>query len=462
MRWLSLAVILLSVSITSAQNVINNFAQPVPTTVQLPTFGVAFDADGVLQMKTITDPTGQLMRQRAVAAVAAMPADIAAPNKSRKVSLVKLEKALAKRVATGQQPTKEMQKLAGLVKVDAIFCYPDTGDIVLQGPAEGWMEDLAGRAIGIRSRRPTLLLEDLVTALRAFAPRMANHEFVGCTINPRPEGLAALQQFQRKIPSSVSQSQRQRVAQQVAMGVQQSLGMADVQVFGISSKTHFASVMIEADYRMKRIAVGIEPPPVKMVTFANALSSARIGGLQRWWFTPAYEGVKTSPDRLAMQLTGQGVQLQTEDKVVLASGAIVDSGRKPSKAMLTYANSFTRKYPDIAAADPVYGQLRQLADWLILAAYLKQHRWYDKADWQAETFMSEERFAVKTMRTPKQAPVVVNAFWKGNRMFSPAGGGVSMEPRLALQQLEESSQLNDLRAELDASAKADHDRWWWD
>ena len=53
--------------------------------------------------------------------------------------------------------------------------------------------------------------------------------------------------------------------------------MAQIRVFGISPKTHFAMVLVEADYRMKRIAIGVEPPPVRMTTFAMALQVAATG-----------------------------------------------------------------------------------------------------------------------------------------------------------------------------------------
>ena len=100
----------------------------------------------------------------------------------------------------------------------------------------------------------------------------------------------------------------------VSAGTKKSLGMADVKVFGVPANTRFARVMLEADYRMKRIAVGLESPPVRMSTFASEMTSGAQGQLQRWWFTPEYEGVRVSPDHLALELDGRGVQLETENK----------------------------------------------------------------------------------------------------------------------------------------------------
>ncbi len=65
---------------------------PAATTVQLPTFGVAVDADGVLSLKMFEDPGGKLRADRLAAAKAGMPGNLLAPAKLRHVSLVALER----------------------------------------------------------------------------------------------------------------------------------------------------------------------------------------------------------------------------------------------------------------------------------------------------------------------------------------------------------------------------------
>ena len=63
-----------------------NLANPA-TTVQLPTFGVAVDAQGVLQRKMVEDPTGALAKERLKAAQQKLPQDVQAKSKLRKVSV---------------------------------------------------------------------------------------------------------------------------------------------------------------------------------------------------------------------------------------------------------------------------------------------------------------------------------------------------------------------------------------
>ena len=54
-----------------------------------------------------------------------------------------------------------MRNLAGLLRVRYVFYYPESKDIVLAGPAEGWVPDASGRVVGITSGRPVLQLQDL-------------------------------------------------------------------------------------------------------------------------------------------------------------------------------------------------------------------------------------------------------------------------------------------------------------
>src|SRR5690606_10415609 len=171
---------------------------------------------------------------------------------------------LARRLAAGESPDDAMQHLAGLLRVRYVFLLPDEKDIVIAGPAEGWLEDASGRAVGITTGRPVLELADLAAALRTFAPGTRERPFVGCTIDPDPEALKRLVEVQKKLPRVVPAAQRQRVAAELQQASQEALGLANVRVFGVPANTHMAQVMVEADYRMKLIGIGLEPPPVKM------------------------------------------------------------------------------------------------------------------------------------------------------------------------------------------------------
>src|SRR5262245_26581633 len=84
------------------------------TTVQLPTFGVSVDAQGLFDLKQFEDPTGQLRRQRVAAAEQKLAADLWANSKLRKISLTRLELAVAQRIADQKPLDESMLYLAGL------------------------------------------------------------------------------------------------------------------------------------------------------------------------------------------------------------------------------------------------------------------------------------------------------------------------------------------------------------
>lgn len=439
------------------------FGQQVATTVQLPTFGVAVDAAGVLEMKMLEDPGGRLHAARVAAAKGALPPDLAAWSDLRKVSLVRLEQAVRREIAAGRAPDDAMRHLAGLQRLQYVFCLPDARDVVIAGPAEGWAPDAVGRPVGLTTGRPVLELQDLAVALRAYPPGSRHKPFIGCSIDPPQEGLARLRAFQRTVPKVVPAARRREIAGYVARGMEESLGLANVRVFTISPETHFAQVLIEADYRMKRIGIGREPPPVPMTTFLNALGAPSDSVLCRWWFTPNYDCVRVTPDRLAMELVGQGVQLLAEDKLVGPEGELAAAGAPPSQASAAFTASFTEKYPEIAARSPVYAQMRNCMDMLVAAAFLRQQDYYGQADWRATTFLDEGALPVQTRRTPQQAPCVAVSLWKGNRLLTPAGGGVSIRADLALEANRLlSDQDGALAAHRRQFAPPRADRWWWD
>src|SRR5438270_9541545 len=120
---------------------------------------------------------------------------------------------------------------------------------------------------------------------------------------------------------------------------------------------------------MKLIGIGIEPPPVRMKTYIDLASTNE--SLQRWFFTPNYDCVRVADDSLAMELVGQGVKLIGESELVAGNGQRAATGRQ-SKASTLFCKAFTDLYPRIAANNPVYGQLKNLIDLAVAAAFIQK------------------------------------------------------------------------------------------
>lgn len=422
--------------------------------------GVIVDADGVLRTKLFADPNGALTRQRRREALASLNADVAKPSKLRKVSLNRLDAHLRQLLNAGQSETRDMKHLAGLTRITHVFFYPESNDIVIAGPAEGFMEDLSGRAIGVHSGRAVLELQDLAVALRAFPPSGDKTHLVGVSIDPTQEGLNNFQQYLLRVGGQA----RPGFERRLIAGMKEALGLQNVTIEGISPKSHFAQVLVEADYRMKLIGIGLERPRTKISSYvskANPASVAR-NAMQRWYFTPNYENVLVSEDRLAMQLQGAGVKLVSENEIVRAGGIRVAS-KNVDRAAEAFAESFTRNYPSLAKESPVYAQMRNLIDMLIATAYIQQQDFYGQASWDLGVLGNELEYPVETYTAPNQVETAVNAIWKGRTLMTPIGGGVNIQPLKALDQshvkIDNEGAVDSVREKIEVPAE---NRWWWD
>ena len=421
--------------------------------------GVIVNPKGVLQMKMFGD-AGVLVKNWQATAKARLPGDLAKGSPLRKISLNRLEAAVAEKFAAGKSVTEEMNCLAGLTRLQYVFYYPDTKDIVIAGPAEAFGWDASGRAIGVDSGRAVLELQDLIVALRAYHPGGNPTQEIAVSIDPTREGLEKMQRYVASIRPSPSDGER------VAAGIRESMGLQNVTILGISPETHFAQVLVEADYRMKLIGIGIEKPPVKMASYIDKANPGQVSAnaMQRWFFVPNYECVRVSDDELAMELVGDGVKLVGENEVVRADGTRA-GGAKGNKASELYCQAFTEKYPQIASRVAVYAQMRNLIDLSVAAAYVQQQDFYGKSGWKMEVFGNESACPVQICEAPKTVETACTAIIKGTTLMTPVGGGVKIE---TLKALEKGSLLKDEKGRVQAAheqvklkdlAKG---QWWWD
>src|SRR2546423_931341 len=130
--------------------------------------GIIISTEGLLRVRQVKDTMGDLNRMRIAEAKVRIGGALAKGSPLRKISLQRLEAAIAECVAANKLPTDEMKALAGLTRLQYVFYYPETKDIVIAGPAEGFFPDFQGRLLGMNTGRAVLELQDLVVALRSF------------------------------------------------------------------------------------------------------------------------------------------------------------------------------------------------------------------------------------------------------------------------------------------------------
>ena len=421
--------------------------------------GIDIDADNVLRVRSI-DPQLRMMQLKA--AQKANPAAMTV-SPMRKVSLNRLEAAVAASLAENKPLDTMELNVAGLTRVEYVIYLPGSQDIVLAGPAESIITDGDGRNVGIRSGNPTVKLEDLIVALRAFRPGQNDSPVIGCSIDPTTEGLAAMQtyfnQFGGQMPSNIS-------AETIAGNMKRSLGLQTVTVLGVPATTRFAQTLVEADYRMKLIGIGLERPAVRMRTWVDRVpASARsANSLQRWYFVASYDSVKVSPDAMVLQLDGQGCKLIGADERVDRQGNRIQTGAAGDAASRGFTGEFTSKFDQIAETIPVFYHMRNLIDLSVVAAHIRAQDMYSAAGWDLGVFNDEAKLSVESANAPEQVETAVNAVWKSGRLMTPIGGGIQISTSAILDKddLITTESLQQQQSAATAPANLTAGQWWWD
>ena len=359
--------------------------------------GVFVDASGTMR-RIEKDNTGRLQKIRQATASDLNDASLFQKTELRKISLLRLERQLQKLEATGQDIPDDLKHLAGIYQLRYVMLYPETGDIVLAGPAGPWHYDRLGRAINTETKAPVLNLDDLVVSLRNVKNNGGQFQ---CSIDPKPDNLAAAKQI------TETSTLKGRALRQKIHNV---LGKMDVTIDGIDPASHAARVIVEADYQMKLIGLGVAPTVSKMDNYFERIHMDEEGRvpasdtLVRWWFTMNYDSVQTNEERTIFELNGQGVKLLSESEFWNEQGERVHTGQSSSAAK-GFADDFTRRFPEIAADDPVFGQLKNVFDCALAASIIHNEGLDRKVNWRLQFLLGSDdpgklRYIVQTANVP--------------------------------------------------------------
>ncbi|HEY4309237.1 MAG TPA: DUF1598 domain-containing protein, partial [Pirellulales bacterium] len=271
--------------------------------------GISINADGVLA--NAQQDNLHKLRDVRVKALAAVPGDLAQPTELRKISLRGLMATIDDCRLKNRDLPDDVKYLAGLQRLRYVFVYPEQNDIVLAGFGEGWKVGESGEIVGANTGRAVLLLDDLLVALRSAM--QAAQGGISCSIDPTAEGLRRYQEamkYQQTIGADPQATLR---------GIEQELGPQTITLTGVPATSHFARVLVAADYRMKRLAMNFDPPPINgLPSYLHMVKPGLKGSaMPRWWLATNYEPLLTDADGLAWELRGPGVKAMTEEDFLL-------------------------------------------------------------------------------------------------------------------------------------------------
>jgi hypothetical protein len=428
--------------------------------------GIYCDAKGTLLRRTELDPTRALEKLRQAALEPGLPGTVRTKSPLRKISLVRLEAAVQRHLAEGTPLPDEVRYLAGLERIQYVLVYPEQRDIVLAGPADDWRMDEEGRSITVGNGAPVMQLDDLVVVLRHMQSK--DGAIFGCSITPTKERLAATQEFLTK---STQRPLKPGERERWLKDLREQLGQQRIDIYGLDPRSRAAQVLVEADYRMKLVGIGLEPA---VQGVENYLASIKVPAGQapppldvlRWWFALNYDAIRTNAAKDVFELRGQGVQVLSENELLAKDGERQHTGGA-TDLNKTFTTSFTKHYGELCKKYPVYAELRNLFDLALVGAILKSESLPDRCAWHQTCFGDAGEYRPRLDIAPQWVDSVMN-HRVVNRVHVLVGvsGGVRADPWSLVQAEKHDTThaaglTNGRRYSLE-QRPAERTAWWWD
>jgi hypothetical protein len=412
--------------------------------------GVSVDAKGVVSRPSV-DVQGDL-NGKWKDSLRGITESLTHPAAIRFVSLRKIDEHMAGLVQRGEPLAAEVFFLAGLQRVEYVFVDHEHRDIVLAGPAEGWRIADGGEVVGITTGRPVVRLDDLIDALRTAD--VSRTSAISCSIEPTAAGL---QRYARLL-----NSRRLQFSPATVRAIEQAMGPQQVLITGVPHDSHYARVMVAADYIMKLLAMGIEPSPVDELPSYLEMLRRRPPEPQiaspRWWMTVDYEPLLHSPDLHAWQIRGPGLKTLTADSFLDAQGRRT-AAERPNPVAERWAVSMTENFPRLVAKYPVFGQLRNCVDMSVVAALISKRDLLTAADCPLDFLLDDSRLKGASLEVPKSVDSQASFVRARRGWIVSVSGGVELDPWSVVEDVRQLDTLEEVQ-ERSVIRRIDH--WWWE
>ena len=416
--------------------------------------GVKIDASGLVQIVDSTLPDG----------VTFQPND-----KALTLTCVSMNGLRDELDAVESTLPAEVRHPGGLVRVTGIAFRDDPADVILIGESDQLVEVSRGVFRGKASGRPPIDVFDLLSVLRYTFPGDGKSDsFIGCSIDPTPEGTRRLQAALGRI----GRTPVARLNPRILASLSEVMGPQAVTIYGVEPRSYTALKLVSADMRLKRLAMGLEASPVKGLTsylqMEAAQSRSRSVPQHRWWFVPKIERIRCTADKSVFELNGLGIKVRTarSDRSFGEDGGVTSEGASP--AARKFAETMSRLFPQLRQEIPAFAELENLAS-LALVSEIAAQRYYDMQQPASRPQLLESTVSLPSLpEAPAQTPAMVS--WaktrKGQLLISISGGVQFSANRFAgssnwesIDKLVSGDSLQ--RKVAVASFSPDRARWWW-
>jgi hypothetical protein len=306
------------------------------------------------------------------------------PPKKRALSLRVLQQQAANSCTKNGLCPSVISNMAGLTKITGYIVDKKNQDIIVIGEVSS-------------DSRP-ILLEDFVVAMKnawlKYSILRGNTRYYsnpGCSIDPDPSVMRRLSAINFGGSSSTHSMREWEAICRMPQ---------NVRVMGIPFDSHFASVIVDADYDMKKIVDGSDSLNITdfmslmdmrlEVAKKQYLQNVRSFGSQmfmnRFWFFPGDNKYREDSDVVLIE--DSSVVLLTEAEYFDNRGGI--SGRNhPDPLAKEFCGSFSTKYQEIAQERPIYFELMNLFRLVAVAKIMKMKLSHAEAGLNLDYFLEK-------------------------------------------------------------------------
>jgi len=248
---------------------------------------------------------------------------------------------------------------------------------------------------------------------------------------------------------------------QLSAAVKEAYGPQMVRLTGVPRETRFANILVAADYRMKRIAMELDPSPIPhLATYFGLLrkrASTSASTHPRWWMEPAFESIRRSPDGLAWAIGESRVKVQTENEYFDKQGQLKQTGKRDPVAE-RFAKTVTKRYDELSQADPLFAELRNIMDLAVVAAIIEKHELLDKAKAELPMLCGRtERLKTERWPAPKTVAPECSIARLRKGWLVVASGGVAVDAWKIAGNVVAAAEIAARRPE---NAMGDNPSWW--
>jgi len=407
--------------------------------------GIDIGADGrVLPLsQEKSDALGKMMTN----VLEAPPETLNRKVSRRAISLKKLDAQVREIVEQFEVLPDAIRYMGGLTSIEYIVAVPEENDLLLIGPAEGWQSDTAGNVVGSQTGQSVLALEDFLTVLRLWNQPVVPRT-LACSIEPTLETTTKLARLNQQF-TNVSANN----ADAYAAALEEAYGDNPITMIGMPASSRFARVLVAADFKMKRMALGLEPSQVRNIpSYVSLVSTSRPNISPRFWLLPEYAAMTHDSTKLTWRLGDLRIRALSHDDYLSPQ-----RNRNTDRAALVWCRNMEENYDTLAKMQPVFGELRNNMRLALAAALMRQENLLQKANCNLTILLDETKLKLVDYPEPKS---VEFRSVKSQSGFSTivACGGVEINPQDTVRNnVRLDSRIDAERARL---LQTQGDEWW--